>query len=252
MRWADHLRSLAILTGAVAQIAFGAIPFAAGWAETVASRSNAAPTLLTPASYAFSIWSVIFAGCLVFALWHVVRSATPLARRLGWLAAFAFWGNAVWEIRVPLNGFDLISLGLIMAIWLSAASMALIAAGQGGRESLIAAPLCLLAGWVNAAAFVNLTLTAQAMNWPLIGADSVAAAIGILAAATLAAAVFVYRSRSLSYAAATGWGLAAIHLANRDGGEPAIALAALIAAGALGLALAAGWVQGRKDDMTPS
>jgi predicted metal-binding membrane protein len=82
----DILRALFVLFGAIAQVAMGALPFIQGWEQTVASRSAEVETLLTPAGYAFSIWSVLFVGCGLYALIHFARLTSPLMRQTGWLA----------------------------------------------------------------------------------------------------------------------------------------------------------------------
>jgi len=242
----DHFRSVVVATGAVAQIAGGAIPFAAGWGHNVASRSNETVSLLTPAGYAFSIWSVIFAGCLVFAVYHALRPAHAPLRRIGWLAAAVFWLNAAWELYVPVQGFDLGSLLIIQVIWGLLLVIVLTATAQieaGLWDRVFRAPLFLLAGWLNAAAFVNLLVTANLLEIAWLGAGTVAPALAVLAAALVAALVVVALTRSPSYLAAVSWGAYGIHVANAAGGDPVIAQAALIAAGAGVPVLLIAWAQ---------
>lgn len=240
----DHIRSGAVLTGALAQIAFGALPFILEWENTVGSRSNEAMTLLTPASYAFSIWSVIFAGCVIFALYHLFRPSHPPLRRIGWFAAFVFWGNAIWEIYVPFNGFDLFGMALLLVLWMvmvSGLARAVTDPSAGWVDRVVRAPLFLLGGWLNAAAFVNLLITANGLGLPWISSGTTYPALAVLGFAVLAALDVIWRTRSLSYAVAISWGLYAIHIANQDGGEALISQAALGAIGLAGLILVSAW-----------
>ena len=242
----DVFRILFVLSGAIAQIAFGALPFIMGWEETVASRSNAAQTLITPASYAFSIWSLIFAANFLFALYHAVRPGNALMRSVGWFAGAAFWFNSAWEIYAPLIGFDAGALVIIALGWLSALAFVLRAAanresGLAGR--LVLFGLFLLGGWLNAAAFVHIALTSEQLGWPVLGAGDLQAALIILSAAVLAGAAVIVRTGSLSYAAALGWGLYAIHAANAGGEEALLIYAPLAGIAVLGLAVIAGWLR---------
>ncbi|MBR9824880.1 MAG: hypothetical protein GYB36_03645 [Alphaproteobacteria bacterium] len=242
-KW-DYVRGLAVLSGAIAQVAFGALPFILEWENTVGSRSNEVASLLTPASYAFSIWSVIFAGCAVFAVYHFLRPSHAPLRRIGWYAAFAFWGNAIWEIYVPFQGFDFIAMGLILIIWVitvSGMAKAVSDTAAGWTDRIIRAPLFLLGGWLNAAAFVNVLITASVYNFPWIGTGEPMAALAVLGVAVLAALDVIWRLRSLSYAAAISWGLYAIHIANTQRGEALISQAALGAIGLSALVLVSSW-----------
>jgi hypothetical protein len=247
----DIFRILFVLSGAIAQVAFGALPFVLGWEETVASRSNAAQTLLTPASYAFSIWSLIFAANFLFALYHAVRPSNALMRSVGWFAGAAFWFNSAWETYAPLIGFDAGALAIIFLGWISAVVFVLRAGadretGLAGR--LILFGLFLLGGWLNAAAFVHIALTSEQLGWPVLGAGDLQAALIILAAAVLIAAGLVWRTGSLSYAAALSWGLYAIHVGNADSGDAILTNAPLAGIGLLGLALIAGWLRLRRSN----
>lgn len=233
------LRNVFLLSGAVAQIAFGALPFVMEWEETVASRSNAIDSLITPAGYAFSIWSLLFAGLLVFALYHLFRPSHPPLQRLGWLAGAAVWGNAVWEIYVPLYGFGLPSVLIIFGSLLALVVLGDRAQrdGAAGRLDVVfRAPLFALAGWLTAAAFVNLQVMAMETGLPWLGEGGVPQALVVLALASGAAVALTLRWASLSYAAAFGWGLAAIWIGNRSGGDTVVGYAALAALGLLALA----------------
>lgn len=246
MNW---IRSLAVGGGAIAQIAFGAIPFAMRWPDTVASRSNAIDSLITPATYAFSIWSLLFAGLILFAIYHAVRGAHPPMQRIGWFAAIAMWVNAVWEIYVPLEGFTLRSVVIIFGSWFALVVLGERAVADGEAsviDKLIRLPLFALAGWLTAASFVNLQVAAISTGLPWLGEGGVPQAITVLAAATLAASVLVWRWASLSLAAAFGWGLAAIWVANYERGEMLVANLALGAIGVLALVWIAGLLRLRR------
>lgn len=244
MKPTDLARALFVATGAIAQVVMGSVPFARGWEHTVASRSAEVEVLLTPAGYAFSIWSVLFLGAAIYAVVHFIRLSDPVMRATGWLAGLAFWFNTAWESWVPFYGIEIVSMGLIGVGWLSAVAFMVSSDGQreaGILHKALRLPIFALGGWLNAAAFVNLLIVAEVYGVPWLGSGDAPAAIAVLAAATLSAVIIVWRTASLSYAAALAWGLWAIVAANGARGEPEIvATAAQICMGAVLIALLAG------------
>ncbi len=244
-RSTDIARALFVASGAIAQVVMGAIPFAMGWETTVADRSAEAQVLLTPAGYAFSIWSLLFIGAGIYALVHAFRLSDPAMRATGWFAGLAFWFNTAWETWVPFFGIEGVSLLLIMAGWLSAVAFMMISSTQreiGLFHRGVRLPIYALGGWLNAAAFVNVLITAEHYSITWLGSGEIQPAIAVLVAATLAAVVVVLRTGSTSYAAALAWGLFAISAANGARGEPfVIAKAAELCIVVVGVALLAGW-----------
>ncbi len=241
----DLTRAVFVASGAIAQVVMGAVPFALQWENTVASRSAAVEVLLTPAGYAFSIWSLLFAGAAIYAVVHAIRLSDPIMRTTGWLAGTAFWLNTAWESWVPVFGIDAVSLALIMAGWGACVAFMMISSAQreiGLFHRGVRLPVYALGGWLNAAAFVNVLIVAEVYGLPWLGSGEVEPAIAVLGAATLAALVVVLRTGSTSYAAALAWGLFAISNANGARGEPFIvAKAAELCIVVVLVALLAGW-----------
>src|SRR5688572_9029460 len=66
---ADRVRSVLILAATLGVIAFNALA-SAGRVNgvTLAEISDKYPTVITPAGYAFAIWSLIYAGLLIFSI----------------------------------------------------------------------------------------------------------------------------------------------------------------------------------------
>lgn len=245
LRPADIARALFVLSGAIAQVVMGALPFIQGWENTVGSRSAQVEVLLTPAGYAFSIWGLLFLGCGLYALIHFIRLTNPAMRSTGWLAGSAFWFNTAWESWVPFFGIEGVSLVLIVAGWLSCVVFMTVSSadpGVGVFGRAVRLPLYALGGWLNAAAFVNVLIVAEVYDVTWLGGGGVEPAIAVLAAAALAAVLVVIRTGSASYAAALAWGLFAISAANGGRGEPfLVAKAAELCIVIVLVALLAGW-----------
>jgi hypothetical protein len=238
---ADRGRQAANVAGAVAQIAasalvpLGVLPIAVG------ERTEAVDTPVVPADYAFAIWGLIFATCLAYAVWQALpgrrKDATP--RRIGWWTAAAFAGNTVWQLAAQSGAPDW-SLALVIVPTAGAALGALLRLADapervaGARWLLVALPVGVLAGWLSAATFANLSTALEASRveaWP----QTVWLAL-IGGAAVFASAVLLRVRGQPAYAAAVLWALFGIAAANRAEGEP-VALQLAIA-GLLIVALA--------------
>lgn len=98
----DRIRPWAVLIALPVTLAMAALGSGAfGGAEVQASSSGALAadaTPLAPASPAFSIWSVIYLGLAVYAVWQVLPAQRHDRRQraIGWLAVASLVLNAAW------------------------------------------------------------------------------------------------------------------------------------------------------------
>jgi hypothetical protein len=230
----DRLRQALTVAAAIAQATIPSLPAVMGWGIAIGQRANAdGPLPVTPAGYAFSIWGPIFAWCLAYAVWQALprQADDALARRAGWLFAGAMAGDALWAAAFQAGA----------PVWLTAIILATIAAmaiaavfqveawpGPPRREQVmfLIAPLGLLAGWVSAAAFVNLGSALAEAGVTALRDPGGAAAPALVAAATALALAVIARARPFpTYAVAIVWALAAI-LARNGGTATGITAAA--------------------------
>ncbi|MDF2145283.1 tryptophan-rich sensory protein [Knoellia sp. p5-6-4] len=74
-------------------------------------------TLLAPASPAFSIWSVVYAGLAAYTVWQWLpdQATDERHRRTGWLAAASMLLNATW-LLVTRQGWIWLSVVVIAAL----------------------------------------------------------------------------------------------------------------------------------------
>ena len=246
-RSADRIRAWSVLALAVGQVVTTASPQIFGFAETIPSRAEAVEHSLVPAVYAFAIWSLIYLGALVFAVWQVLprNLANPLARRIGWLAAGMYAINTGWQIWVPAMGLDWVS-----AVTLAAeAALGIVALGRirdlarplsDVERWGAVAPLGLLTGWVTAASFVGLSSTLIFSGSDLVDPRQLPVAAALLSGAIVFCAFAVNATRSGAQGAGIVWALAAIAFANvlREP-EPVLVLISAAGVGVVLLARAA-------------
>ncbi len=246
--WPSHnrfLQTVAIIVAAIAQIVTARLTVWLHVGQGVETRSLLATHPLVPLGPAFAIWGLIYAWMLVSAVWQALpdQRFNRALEGAGWNLAGIGAINALWQIWVPLNGFDWVS-SLLVAIAL--------VIGVGGLMRLrgddllsradrlmVFAPLALVTGWLSIACVVNFTseLVAGGYDFNPVNAEVSA---GFLVALIAFGGIMAYLSESLAYSAAVVWGLAWVALANlyRDH-EPAMVTIAL--AGVAVIAVACLW-----------
>ncbi|RFU21439.1 tryptophan-rich sensory protein [Geodermatophilus marinus] len=240
---ADGLRAGAVVAAAVAQVVGSPLGTALA-GRSVGEVSDATRSLITPAGYAFSIWGVLFAGALAWAVWQALpgQRGREVHRATGWPLAAAFAGNAVWEVLFPLVGerWPVLPAVLLAAIVLAAATAwarLQRLPTSGAARVLPSAVTGLLLGWVALAMTVQVASAGVALGAPAEGAAARAWAVAALVAVAGVVAVLVLTAQVAAgpLAAAAAWGLVAVAVA----GPPLpVVVAALAAAGVVVAALA--------------
>jgi tryptophan-rich sensory protein len=247
----DIARQTVNVAAAVGQFAAPALAPRLG--GDIGAVSDQYPTLLTPATYAFAIWTLIFALCAAYAAYQArpARRADPLLRRVGWWTAAAMVANTLWELAFPTRRFVAANL-LIFAMLaaLVAVQVCYARAGTAGELRpasraepwLVRGAFSLFLGWITVASVANTAQTLTALGWEGAGVPPTAWAVALLGAA---AAIGAWATRRLGanvwYALAVAWALAGIAVA-RVRADPALpsmpvavaaALASLAVLGAL-------------------
>ncbi|WP_040337675.1 hypothetical protein [Candidatus Blastococcus massiliensis] len=238
----DGIRAAAVVVAAVAQVVGSPLGSAVS-DRSVGDVSDETGSLITPAGYAFSIWGVIFAGALAWAVHQALPSqrGRELHRRTGWPLALAFAGNAVWEILFPLIGISQPLLPVVVIFGIVAATAVAWARLQDlspdGLGRLLPAALAgLLLGWVTIAATVNTGQAGVALGAEPTGTAAEWWAVAALVAVGLIASGLVLAARVAAgpFALAAVWGLVAVAV---DVAPTLVVVAALGAAAAVTVAL---------------
>ena len=253
---ADTLRRTLCLGLPLAQVVVAAMP-ALGLGFTMAEATEPSRTPVVPAGYAFpTMWGAIFLLALLHGVWQVLPTnrGAPLAHRVGWPLAGAFAADIGWMMVAQSSGRNGFGLVVIILAALGCAMVAFLAARRsgekGGAARWIVYPLTgLLAGWLTAAAFANISGAARAAGMvPAEGFGATLAAVLVLLAAGGFAAAVAWASRGSGwYAGGVGYALLAVVLANLGVNQLDL-LAAAAAAAMLALVAAVSW--GRRGPAT--
>jgi hypothetical protein len=186
-------------------------------------------SLILPAGYAFTIWSLIFLLCVLYAVDQALpsRRANRVYQAVGWWSAAAFFCDGIWIFAYTNERFLLAQTIIIAGLIAAAGAFLRLARAAPWAKSTaiqrwIAGPAFgLLAGWLTAATVVGFagTLISQGL-----AASGPAAALGAAALLLLGGGVAFFalllgkpgpRPAWIAYAAAVLWALAAVAVEQR-------------------------------------
>lgn len=227
-------RQIAVVLAALFNVGFNALAGAGLLFDVqTGAVSDAVPTPITPAGWTFGIWSVIFAGLLVFAAWQA-RTAARDARYDAVAVPFIV-GNVLtglWQVPWLNQWFGVASVGLFAIVvcvaWLYVRldRMSL----RGAERWALGVPTALWLAWVSIAAALNVSVAGAAAGLdagPLVGA-LVVLAVGAVGA------WLVSRTADLAMTLVFLWAFAGIASAQADATiRGALVVAALLVVGAL-------------------
>ncbi len=252
---ATPLGRAAPLFFALLQIATPLLPFA-GIGRPIGDQSDMVRTLVTPAGWAFSIWSLLYLGTLAFGVYQALpaQRGDALLARLRLPASGAFLGNALWAAYTQVYGLGLPSVLIILfTLACLLAAFRTIARWPhrftAGQRWCAVVPLSALASWLTVASIVNIAATLRFYGVEGGAATPMIAAAVIVVGGIIAAAALHSARGNPPYLLVFLWALAAIHAA---GGQQAGAVAFAVAiAAALAIAAAAMALLRRGDDARP-
>lgn len=183
-----------------------------------------------PAGYVFSIWGVIYAGLIAFAVYQALPSQRDNFR----LQDITPWfllssaANVVWLFLWHYNVFLLtvpVMLALLVSLIIIYLRLGIGRSGASAAETwLVRLPFSIYLGWITVATAANLSAVLWWLGWngqPL--APEVWAVLVILAAGVLSWLMSLTRN-DVAYALVIAWALAGI--AFKQASVPAVSLAA--------------------------
>lgn len=210
-------------------------------------------TRLTPATPAFSIWSLIYVGLLGYVIWQWRALGNPRATRIAWPAAASMLLNALWLGVTQLGWlWPSVVVILVLAVVLGVLVRRL---GESRPTSRLEAVVVdgtfgVYLGWVSVASVANITavLVDAGIDPGAPWADLLA--VLVLAVAALLGVVYAVRLGGRSaIAAAMAWALAWIAVGRLGG--PLHSVPTAIAAILAGVAVLAAAAVLRRADPVP-
>ncbi|RDI23135.1 hypothetical protein DFR72_111266 [Lentzea flaviverrucosa] len=194
---------------------------------------------IVPAGYAFSIWGLVEALCLAYAIWALVTRAPghALRDRLARPLCLVFTGFTVWLIAAEVEPvwstvavFVVMVIGLLKAMDIAVRHRAEIARWHTAPRVLLWSMLGVYTGWSSVAIWVNLTTALIESGAPTDGPAGVAGQIAILAGATATAVALLWRIGGLvSYGLSVAWAIVAVVIATADARQFVLSVIAAVA-----------------------
>lgn len=224
----DRMRAVLVIVATVGTIFFNFLA-ATGRVNDVSPEviSDKYQTILTPAGYAFSIWSLIYLGIAAFSAYQFLGVHLVRFRAIRSLYIFSCLLNCGWIYFWHRDQIG-ICLGFILALLATLFLMLVLfrRSEVSGGALFTNIPFGIYAGWVTAASLVNFAIFLKYLEvdlskfaWNAIGVTL------ILVAAMIA--VFVRLTiRNYVYPLAVAWALTAI--AVKQSGNTSIVVAAAI------------------------
>jgi hypothetical protein len=216
----DILRQALNVAFAAAQVVITIVGYVVGSNSNFDSSNKTTPQIV-PADYTFSVWSLIYAGALAYAIYQALpqQRENELLRRIGFYTASAYLATSAWLIVAQLN---LYWLTVVCIFWilgsLLGAFLPLIqykAPFSRTEQFLVVSPISIYAGWATIATIANVATALQSSGFSNVGLSNQSWTILMIIVGTLIASFTTYKSQgNLGYALTLVWAFIGIAVAN--------------------------------------
>lgn len=244
---ADRARQVTVLVGAVVAIVGAAYGSGAFGGQAVQNASGGAlaadATPVAPDGPAFSIWSVIYLGLAVFAVYQALpRQATdPRLRSVAWWVLASMLLNAAWigVVQTGVLPLSVLVIGALVAV-LAVILVKLVRTPPASalQAAVLDGTVGLYLGWASVATLANVAAALTDAGVGQMGLGSTTWAVVVVAAgAALSVSYAVFAARrpvvAIGIGLAMAWGLGWIAYGRANGPllDSTVAVAAGIAAG---------------------
>lgn len=193
--------------------------------------------LITPASYAFAIWGLIYLGLISLAIYQVLPNnrEQPRLRRMGYFLAISSFAQIVWVFLFQYRLF-LLSVGAMVAILIPLILLYLrlgiaVESISLKQRWLVNFPISIYLGWISVATIVNVALGLYTLDWNGWGISPQLWTIMMMVVAAIIGVNIRLKRRDLVYCGVLVWALIAIairHLATFSIAVTAGSLAGLL------------------------
>ena len=218
------MRAILVLVATIGTIVFNGLA-ATGYINGVTPEviSGKYPTVLTPAGYAFTIWSLIYVGMLAFSIYQLLPANIAKYSRVRSLYIISCVLNCAWIFFWHRDQIG-VCLAIILALLATLLLLCIKLKEQATpTDSLCSkAPFGIYFGWVTCASIVNFAIFIAYMGW-----GQISAAVGciFIVFAAVCAIVVRWRLTNYLYPLAVAWALTAIAV-KQSGNTPIVVTAA--------------------------
>jgi hypothetical protein len=219
----QRIKAVLVLLATAATIAFNILA-ATGYINgiTPAEISDKYPTVITPAGYAFSIWSLIYFGLSAFSIYQLLPSNLERFGGIRTLYIASCVLNCAWIYSwhhnwIGICVFLIFGLAVLLIVIMAKFRNTVTTA----ETFLVKGTFGIYAGWVTVASLVNLLVYFRYIGSPIASSNMVAVVIVIIA--TVAAVLATRLAANHFYSFAVAWALTGI--AVKQSGNTALVVA---------------------------
>ena len=187
----------------------------------VGEISDKYENLFTPASYAFSIWGIIFIMLIAYCYYQIrqvfIKKNKPeYIYKTGWWFTLANLCNASWVFvwLFELTGLSVIIMfGILISL-----IMIVIRTNMEKWDAGIATilfvwwPICIYTGWISVAAIANISAYLSKADWNGFGISDISWTLIMILLATILNWIMVVSRNMREFAAMGIWALIAIYV----------------------------------------
>lgn len=189
--------------------------------------SDKYPTRITPAGYAFAIWSLIYFGLIVFSIYQALPKNAERFRHIRSTYILSCAVNCAWlyfwhqEAILTATAIIFGLLGTLAFI-----NAKLIKTETTGEFWMAKFPFSIYFGWVTAASIVNATIALVYLNVQVSDVNAVRIGAALVLGATALGIIIRFKLNNIFYPVAIAWALTAI--AVEQSGQTLIVAAAAV------------------------
>jgi benzodiazapine receptor len=248
----DTLRQIVVVLSVIATIAVNGLANGLPLnGVTTGEVSDRFDVYFVPSGYVFSIWGLIYAGLIAYAVYQALpaQRENPRLRRIGYLFALSCGANIGWLFlwhydRIPLTLWPMATLLLLL--------IGIYETLEIGRSQVSPAETWTVRvvfgtylGWITVATIANVTTVLYDVGWGGLGVSPQAWAVIMLIAGAIISSGVALTRRDIAYVLVIMWAFTGI--AVKHANEQAIMLTAWIMACVVAIMLVVGlYVQHRR------
>ena len=184
---------------------------------STAAVSDAHPTLLTPQSYTFSIWGIIYLLLLIYVLFqlfsHELGKDRILAQTAIWFVVSCI-ANIGWLFAWHYEQLIVSEIAIALLLYSLARIVALVSTKEHTFSNMLSLelPFGFYAGWITVATVVNTAVLLLDIGWDGFGIAWFVWLIIVLLMATFIALAATRTTDNIAFPAAMIWGFVGILL----------------------------------------
>lgn len=186
--------------------------------QTMGSLSNEYANFFTPASYAFSIWGIIYISLIGNAIYLLKHKKDKDSSKQSLWLSLANIGNCIWIYFWLMEYTGLSVMAMIAILFCLTKNILTLKVGFEKKSVWVWWPASVYFGWIVVALAANISAYLAKIEWELLFSGDLWAAILILIATSIY--LFLAWKKNITYAAYVGvWALIAIMLKHWDSNQ---------------------------------